>query len=69
MKLYNLLVCKDQMKQECKGKDECRIQGNPCIYQVLCQRPDLLNLQCVYSFLEYMVSKKQIELLNRPLRL
>lgn len=27
------------MKQECTGTNECRVQGNPCIYQVLCQGP------------------------------
>jgi len=40
------------------GTAECRMPGNPCTYQVLCQGPDLLNLQRVYSFLEYIVSKK-----------
>lgn len=58
MKLHNLLVCKDQMKQECGETDECRIQGHICTYQVLHQGLDWLNLQYIYSFLEYMVSKQ-----------
>lgn len=41
-----------------RNEQECRMPGNPCTYQVLCQGPDLLNLQRVYSFLEYIVSKK-----------